>query len=228
MVRRNSPAILSGLGITGVVSTSYLSWQAGFKTAEQLEASDARYSDFRTRLRLTWVYHIPMAVSGTLAVAAIVGAARVGARRTAALSAAYAITDRAFSEYRDKVVEMVGENKEQQIRDAAIQERVNASSPTGMIISSGKVLCCELHTGRYFESDMESLRRAQNDVNVKVIQTGEATLADLQYAFGIAPSGMAWDFGWNSDKPCELSFSTALTEDKRPCITFEYKNLKRL
>jgi len=92
----------------------------------------------------------------------------------------------------------------------------------------GNVLCCELHTGRYFISDMESLRRAQNDINAKILKHDYATLDDLYYILGLKTTSTSGNLGWTSGRQLEMSYSTMLTEDNRPCITFEYNYIKPL
>jgi len=235
-LRRNTPTILTALGVAGTVTTAYLAGAASYKAARIIENEESKngiISDpkerFKHRANLVWQLYIPVGLSGTATVACIIGASGVNARRTAAAAGAYTLTERAFSEYREKVVEQIGENKEQKLRDEVAQDRVLANPPKSsevIITGSGNVLCCEMYTKRYFESDMETLRKAQNDINAKILQDLYVPLSDFYYQIGLPATTQSTNVGWDSDKLMELKFSTVLTEDGRPCLSFEYNYVK--
>jgi Family of unknown function (DUF6353) len=235
-VKARSPIILSVSAGVGVLTSAYLVGRASFQAAEvirQDELTHAPYIDkkdqLKGRIKLVWRTYIPAAISTTSTILCIVGANRVGAAKTLAAQTAFAVTERAYSEYRDKVIEEFGARKDQSIRDKIVSDRVEKDPPPAHIISGpGNVLCCEMHTGRYFTSDMESLRRAQNDINAKLLKHDYATLDDLYYILGLKMTSTSGNLGWTSARQLELSFSTMLTEDNRPCITFEYNYIKPL
>ena len=176
-LKRNSTTILSTTAITGVVTTAYLTGKAAVQAEHVLRTSDFYHPEIRdrkervkTRVRLVWRCYVPAAASGAVTIGCIVGTSRISSKRTAAAQAAFVLTERAYSEYRAKVIEEYGERKDQGIRDSIASDRVNAKPPSALIVSGpGNVLCCELHTGRYFTSDMETLRRAQNDLNQRLL-----------------------------------------------------------
>ena len=232
----NSPTIFSVVGGVGVVATAYLASSASFKAANVIRFHERDSGPnpntkerIKERTKLVWKFYIPAGISTAATVACIAGANRVGIKKTAAAQVALAVSERAYSEYRDKVIEEFGERKDQSIRDKVAAERVKDNPPPSTIISGpGNVLCCELFTGRYFTSDMESLRRAQNDINDKVLKHDYATLDDFYYIVDLRPTSTSGQLGWTSDKQMELEFSTTLSEDNRPCITFEYNYVKPL
>lgn len=229
LIKDNAPVILTGLGVSGVISTAYFAHQAGFKTASERAGFKPTASSFKEKYGRYWRNYIPAGISGTLAVVAIVGASRVGSRRSAAVSAAYAVTERAFTEYRDKVTEKFGDKKEQSVRDEIAQDHIRRDQPApGLIIGTGSVLCYEMYTGRYFSCDMETLRRAVNDINAKLVGGVYATLSDFYYIVGLPWTSESSNIGWESDKPLKMDFSAVLTEDNRPCIAFEYNYTKPL
>ena len=69
---------------------------------------------------------------------------------------------------------------------------------------------------------MESLKKARNDINSRVMNHDYATLDDFYYIVGLAPSSIGGQLGWKSPKLMELEFSTVLSEDGRPCLAFDY------
>jgi hypothetical protein len=176
------------------------------------------------RTKLVWKIYIPSAIAATSTIACLVGANRVGLKKTMAAQTAFAISERMYSEYRDKVIEEYGERKDQSIRDKIADERVKLTAPSNdiLVTGPGNVLCCELYTGRYFSSDMESLRKAQNELNSQLLAHDYATFDDFYYMIGLGRTSSSSQMGWKSTKLMGLSFSTILTDDGRPCLAFEY------
>lgn len=227
VVRNNSSSILTALGVTGTLTTAYLTVRATVDAVEVLEnkhqvpASELRPM-LRSDVKYVWKLYIPAGLSVAATISCIIGAAKISSRRTAAITAAYSISERAYSEYREKVVETLGVKKEQKVRDEIAANRILETPPSGVVmIGTGDVLCYEMYTGRYFNSNMESLRKAQNDVNAKLVSEMEATLSDFYYLIGLPQTSFSSYSGWKSEKMMDLSFSTVLHEGK-PCLAFEY------
>lgn len=236
-VRNNSPAILTALGVSGTITTAYLAGKASFEACDKIRAEESMYgpadtyqSMVKERAALVWKGYIPAIASGTATILCIVGASKTGSRRTAAITAAYSISDKAFAEYREKVVEKLGENKERVIRDELAQSHLNNNPPRQDIIISGigATLTLELYTGRYFSSDMETLRKAQNDINAQLHDQNEATLSDLYHLIGLPDTSESSRLGWDVDRLLNLEYHAILTEDGKPCMAFAYNYVKSL
>ena len=231
---RHSPLIMTGIGVVGVATTAYLSAAAAFKAARAIDEDEAKMGisndptqRFKEQARLTWKFYIPPVTTGIVTVGAIAYANKLGSKRTAAAVSAYTLTERAFAQYRDKVVEEIGSHKEQVIRDdIARAEVAKKTSETIILAGSGEVLCCELYTHRYFMSSMENLRKAQNDINAMIMSELYISLDEFYYAIGLPSTAHSAELGWDSDKLMELEFSTVLTEDGRPCLSFNYNYIK--
>jgi Family of unknown function (DUF6353) len=236
LILDNSPVILTSLGVVGTITTAFLTGQASFKAALILaEEQDTRFMDqelddpmltTREKLDLTWRLYLPVIGTGILTVSCIVAANRIGMRRAAALASAYALSEKAFVEYRSKVIEKIGEGKEQKVREAVAQDRVNqnpVSTREVIITGAGDVLCYDTITGRYFNSNVEALRRAQNDINAQIIESMYAALQDFYSRIGLPTTEYSFEVGWNTDNMLELEFSTVMSEDSRPCIAIGYK-----
>lgn len=236
ILKAHSPKIYAGIAIVGVGATSYLAAKATVQASDIIranEAADGRIEDRQARIKEhtkhVWKLYIPTAVSGAATVGCIVGSSRAGSRRTVAAVTAYSLTEKAFSEYRHKVVEQFGAGKEQKIRDEIAQDRINANQPNNVIIAGkGEVLCCELYTGRYFKSEMEELKKAENTVNHMINNQAYVTLDDFYYEIGIGSTCVSNDMGWDGDKLMELEFSTVLTPKGEPCLAFKYNYVKPL
>lgn len=235
-VKSNSPEILTALAVSGVVTTAYLTGKASFKAnnfIEEVEEENGFAVDpkirFKIRVKLVWKYYIPAGVAGAVTIGCIIGSSKANGRRTTAAVTAYSLTEKAFTEYKEKVVEQIGKGKEQEITDKLAQARVENSPPGQIIVAgSGSVMCCELYTRRYFRSTMETLRKAQNDVNERVNSERYVTLDDFYDLVGLPNTSASNSLGWDSDKLMELKFSTVLSENGEPCLAFDYNYVKPL
>lgn len=237
-LKSNSPEILTALGISGVITTAYLAAKASFKASEMIDAdervggtADDTKQRLKERTKLVWKCYIPAGVSGALTVGCVICASKSNAKRTTAAVTAYSLTERAFAEYREKVVEQVGKGKEQNIRDSLAQDRVT-QTPSGsrevIIVGSGTVLCCELHTMRYFRSDMESLKKAENAINAKVLREDWVPIDEFYELVRLPFTSNSSNLGWTSNKLMELQFSTVLADGGEPCLAFDYNYTKPL
>jgi hypothetical protein len=230
LVRDNSPAILTAIGVTGVITTAYLTGKAALKYDRIIQTEEAGYErplDFKEKARLTWIVWATPVASGVLTISAIVLANRIGSKRTAAMASALAITDKAYSEYKEKVVEKLGKNKEKTVRDALAQDRVDRkpiSKEQVIVTGGGRVLFMDAWSGRYFESDMETVKKAQNDTNYQIINHDSASLSDLYDRLGLNHTKDSDNIGWNMFNQLELTFSTTMTEDDRPCAVVDFAN----
>lgn len=230
----NSPLILTAIGAAGTITTAVLAGKASFKAAELLynvheKRDDIEYKDGRlttkTKVRLVWPLYIPTIGVAAITVTSIVCANRIGTRRAAAMAAAYTVSEKAFEEYRDKIVEKLGANKERQARDEVAQDRVNAN-PVGrtevIVTGGGNVLCYDMYTGRYFQSDMETIKQAQNNLNHHILNNVYASLNDFYDMIGLSRTKTGDEIGWNSDKLMEIHFSTTMSDDQKPCIAIDF------
>lgn len=222
----NSPAILTTIAVTGTVSTAILASRASIKAMDILRAPETE-EELTTsqKVKLVWPLYIPATAMCGMTITSIVLANRIGSRRAAAIAAAYSLSEKAFDEYREKVAEKFGEKKAQNISDEIAQDRVD-SQPAGrtevIVTGAGNVLCYDMYTGRYFTSDMESLKKAQNDLNYHILNNFYASLNDFYNLIGLATTKTGDDLGWNSDRIMELTFSTTMSDDQRPCIAIDF------
>lgn len=246
-LKNNSPAVLTGLSVTGVVTTAYLTARAAYKAAQVLEEHEP-IEDPKERLKrdfkVTWTLYIPPAVAGSVTIACILGSSKASANRTAAAVTAYSLTEKAFSEYKEKVIEQFNANKEEKIRASIAQDHVSKTKmPSEMlavtaedkakieaglknnevvVLGSGRVRCFEDYTGRPFLSDMESLRKAENTINWKIVHENYASLSDFYDLVDLRHTQTSDLLGWSFEKPMELKFFAVVSEDGEPCLAFEY------
>ena len=232
----NSPFILTAIGTAGVITTAVLTAKATFKAAELIAAEEyvrvhgmqnAEPFTNKEKAQIVWRLYLPAVGSAVLTCGAIVGANQIGTRRSAAMAAAFSVSEKAFSEYREKVQEKFGEAKAKQVVDEVQQDRVNRDFNDGerevIILGGGDQLCYDSWSGRFFKSDMETLKKAMNDLNHRIINDNYASLTDFYNLLGLDQIAESDEIGWNVDKLLDIHFTTTLTPDGKPAISMEYQ-----
>lgn len=223
----NSPTVLTGVGVAGVVTTALLTGRASFKAAQVLDDHAEDWQEpipYKDCVKIVWKLYIPPALVGSATVASIVMANRVSNRRAAALAAAYAISEKAMVEYKEKVIEHIGERKEQAVRDEIAQDRVRENSGDSVVIvDTGEVLCYDSYSGRYFKSNVETINKAVNELNHRMLGDMYASLTDWYNLIGLDRTAFSDEVGWTVDKLLEVEFSSVLTSEDKPCLSVNFR-----
>jgi len=227
-IKKNSPTILTGLSVAGLITTAVLAVKATPKALELIQAAEDAELRELTKLetiKVTWKCYIPAAIMGSVTVGCMIGAHSISARRNAALASAYSIADTALKEYHNKVVETLGENKARKIKDELAQDKLKKDPVANkeiIVTGKGDMLCYDALSGRYFKNNIENLRRIQNDFNRNLINEMYVSLNEIYYAMGLPGIKVGDELGWNVDTMIEFHFSAQLTEEGEPCIVVDY------
>lgn len=232
-LKKHSPGILTGIGIVGLLATSVMAVDATPKAMELIrekrEELGVEKLTAAETVKATWKCYIPAAVTAATSVACIVGANSVNAKRQAALATACTLSETAMREYKDKVVETIGEKKEREVMDAIAKDKIekNPVSKSEVILTNkGDTLCFDPWSSRYFKSDAEKLRKAVNDLNYQLINEGCVTLNDFYYDIGLEETRPGETLGWNINRggQVQFRFSSQVAEDGTPCLVLEFIN----
>lgn len=234
-MKDNATTILTGTGVAGTMATAVLTAKASFKASERIILEEADYAvqhdghggfNTKDKIKLVWPLYIPPVAVGSATIASIVLANRMSAQRAAALAAAYGLAEGRLKEYQDKVATKLTGPKQQQVLDEMAQDRVNANPPNGqvLILSGSDVLCFDMFTGRYFQSTMENLKKAENDTNGELYHSNYASLSSFYDKIGLAPTSFSDEVGWNlmTTGSLELRFSSVLSPDDKPCLAMDF------
>jgi hypothetical protein len=242
LVDNHSPTILTGLGVAGTISTAYLTGRASFKAAEIIAKETEEYNreNFGTenghtftehdigwsrKVRLVWRLYIPPIGAGMVTVASIIMANRLASTKIAALTVASAISERSLQEYKTKIAEKLTERQNTAIRDEIAQERVNNHPVNREVIltGTGEVLCYDQHTGRYFQSTVEEIKRAENKVNHELVNFMYTSASTFYEELGLPPTSYTDSVGWNANARVEVQLSSVL-QDGKPCLAIDFVN----
>ena len=225
----NSPAILTGIGVAGVLSTVALAIKGTSSAVFVINEEETLRSEEltqREKLELVWKCYIPTAASSVLTIAAIIGSNHISTRRNAALLSLYSVADQALKEYQDKVVATIGQKKEEKIRDEIAQDKLDGVPVEGreiIITGKGDYLFYDTLSGRYFRSDIETVRRIQNDFNELLFNDMFLPLNDFYDMLGLEETEMGRSAGWDVQAgKLDIQFNAKIATDGEPCIVLSY------
>lgn len=245
---KHSPEILTGIGIAGMITTTFLAVKATPKALKLIERRKEELDDEKFNnhmdeggdlrdyhdieklkvsevIKTTWKCYIPAAVTSVASIACLVGASSVHVKRNAVLATAYQLSETALTEYKEKVIETIGEKKEKVIRDKVNKERIekNPVSQNNVILTEkGNTLCYDHLSGRYFKSDIDKINKAVNAINNRILHDYYASLNDLYAELGLYSVSLGDHMGWNSDMGLlEVDFSSQLNDDGNPCLVMD-------
>lgn len=229
-VIKHSPEILTGLGIAGMITTTVLAVKA---TPKALDLINDRKDELETEklpptevVKTAWKCYIPAAVTCATSTACLIGASSVHLKRNAALATAYKLSESAISEYKDAVIDKLGEKKEQTIRDKVAEEKMKknpVSSSEVFITEKGNTLCYDTISGRYFKSDIDRIKRAENAINKQLLDEMYVSLNDLYDELDLDHTKLGDELGWKIDDGLvELYFSSQLADDGTPCVVMDF------
>ena len=165
VLKKQAPHILFGAGVAGVITSTVLACRATLRVGDKLDQIKIQVDDIKrdelkpylshrhtserakrfknNELAITYargVYDIsklyaPAVIVGTASLAALTGSHVSLTRRNSALTAAYVTVSRAFADYRDKVREELGEEKEQELYRKSQVDIVENADGTKSIVA---------------------------------------------------------------------------------------------
>lgn len=235
----NSPVILTGIALVGLGATTYLTHK-GTKQAELALVEEVETRNALGQLRrdiqitnqekflLTYKFYAPAAVTFVSTSVCMVMATKIGLNRTAALGAALVVAERNGDAYRDKVKEILGENKHTKVVDAVATDRV-AEIPEGQILVAreGEQVFIDSWSGRQLSTTMVAMERAVNKFNQEMLGGEYSSLTEFYRELDMDPIQESNDIGWNSkDGLMGLNYTTVLKND-RAVVVFEFDSAPR-
>ncbi len=227
-VSEKSPEILVGIGLAGMLTSTILAAKAtptALDILEQHEDEDLTKFD---KVKLTWKCYVPAAISYCTSTACIIASMNVNLRRNAVLAGAYKVSEAALLEYRNKVVDVLGEEKEKEIRASIAKDRIDRDiHADNSIVMIGKDdnLCYDVLSGRYFNSSIDKIKKAMNDMNYRLLNDNILSLNEFYNEIGLRSTDIGYEKGWNiSDGMIDISFSSIISENDQPCIAMHFEN----
>lgn len=246
LTKKNSPIILTGLAIVGVVSTAYSAYKAGPRAEKILKAyrqdmkdchpedKEAKRAVVSEAVKKMVPVVAPTVIMGGSTIACVVGSHSISSRRIAVLSAAYSLSESTVKNLNNKMEEILGEKKTRAIKDSIMKDKLRNSEKNnqkllgnGNIIvpDNGYVLCKDLYSGRPFYSTAEKINQAIVKCSFDVQQDMWVSLNDFYDEVGspqLERIPLGDDLGWNVEDTIRgqlpITLTALLTEDGKPCL----------
>ena len=139
-IKKHSPEILVVVGVAGVITSAVMACKATTKATDVIEEHKKEMDDIhfvsetkpekyseedlqkdtvivytQTAVKLAKLY-APSVAIGAASIACIIGSHNILTKRNAALAAAYTAVDKAFKDYRNRVVDRFGKEVDKQLR----------------------------------------------------------------------------------------------------------------
>jgi hypothetical protein len=235
-IRKHSPEILTILGITGFTTAAVMAVKVTPKALETVRQDSQKNHDGdryaytkKEAVKSAWKCYVPAVGMGLASASCLIFATSTNLRRNAALAAAYSISESTLRDYQAKTLELVGEEKEHEIRDAVIKERVEREpiKAADISVSDDETLCYDPWSGSVFKSTTEKIMRAANNVSRDMLCNGAdcVSLNEFYWELGRPSTKSGEVLGWRVETGRELIspiFSAQLTEDGKPCLVIDF------
>lgn len=232
--KENKASILFGAGISASIISVIEAINQTPKALQNIEAAKKKQKVEKLTawetVKATWKNYAPVFAAELIAVTCLSASDIAHERTRAALFDAYTLSEAAFRSYSNKVIETLGEKKEQQVRDAIAEDEMKShpvNNAEVIITGIGNTLCFDKMSGRYFTSDIESLRRVQNDLNAELNTSidGRVSENEYYYAIGLEDLPNGDDRGWNLEITglLDFAFSSKLAENGEPCLVIQQR-----
>ena len=229
---KHSPELLTAFGIVGMGATTVMAVKATPKALKQLDKAKEEKGEDLTNVEIVkagWKPYIPATVTGVMSIACLLGANSIHTRRNAALVTAYQISTTALNEYKDKVVETVGEATAKEIRDKVVddkKENISNTHPTFIIATDDDVLMYEPLSNQEFKSTTNKVEKAAIEMN-KYLTTGHShsiALNEFLTELGLkkATASVGEELGWYAGYTIDLTFDVELNDSGKPRLRIEY------
>lgn len=237
VVKKNSPAIMFTAGTIGAVASTVLACKATLKfdqilteaevdkaNMKQLNETDERYSDkdlerdlhlmrVQTAVKVGKLY-APAVGLGLLSLGLLTGSHITLTKRNTAITAAYAVLDRGFKEYRDRVVADVGEEKDREYRFGAQEKEIIEEGEQGHEVKTVSKISDDPtkiyaklfdETNRHWSNHPNDNRNfiltVQSWMNNKLNANGHVFLNDVYDALGFERTTPGSVVGWVKNNP---------------------------
>lgn len=224
-LQKASPKLLFVGGIVGVVGTTVLACKATLKLEDVLDetqknldiAKSLEHSDYSEQDRVkdkTYIYirsgvaigklYAPAIALGTLSICALAGSHNILTKRNVALTSAYAAVEKSFAEYRKRVEDELGPDREREVRYDVKEEKSKDESGKNVTVkrpgdpSQYARFFDEYSTSwsRTPEYNFLFLRCQQNYANDKLLSRGHIFLNEVYDMLGIERTKAGAVVGW--------------------------------
>jgi hypothetical protein len=233
-VKKHGPEILAGIGIGGFITTTVLAIKATPTAMENIEKKkeelDVDKLGVVDTIKATWKPYLPMVITGCGSALSVIGSVSINTRRNAALLTAYQISETMAKEYKDKVIETIGEKKAKKIEESISQDKVDKDPPTTkniILTDKGNTLFRDSLTGQYFRHDINDLKKKALDMANDELCEGYTGVPEWLLSLGLDIPDTLMGMGWSQldqGKAVTVDFDAVVARNHgdEPCLVIKY------
>lgn len=199
LLKRHSSTILTVISSLGVVGTTILAVEATPKALQLIEKAKKEKKDDLTKLetiRAAWKPYVPTAISGLSTITCIFAANYLNLRNQASLMSAYALLNNSYKEYVEQT-KNISTDDEKTVN--VVHGLVKSKFDQDIVLDEDKKLFFDFQSMRYFESTLEDVLKAEDQINQQFAATDCASINDFYRYLGIEPIEHGDYIGWMSD-----------------------------
>lgn len=190
------------LSFTAGASTVYAVVSAVQATPKALEKIEEENAQSKSEIvRAAWGCYIPTTAAVGVSLTCIFGAHILNQKQQKALVGAYLLLEQSYKDYRQKAVELYGDEIDNNIKTEVAKEKFTADEVL-KTESGGDELFFDEYSGRYFNSTVENVILAEYQFNRNFVLRGSASLNEFYKFLGILGISGGELLGWSIDE-CE-------------------------
>lgn len=174
---------------------------------------------------------LPIVIAAGATSACIIGSYKATSKKIALLTTAYQLSERALDATNKKMVDILGEKKAKEVKDAIVKDRFDKNPPnegTPIIATgNGTCKCQDCFSGRVFETSPEKVNQAVLELSHQCIAEDYVSINDLYYLLGLKDIPAGGDFGWSSSDldgrgRLPIAFTSILGPNNEPYLCIDY------
>ena len=228
----NSNILLTVAVIGTNIATAVVSGVATHKADVEIfdtEDEIGRLLSSKEKTKIYVKHHIPTAMLVAGNAAGAISNYKINTGRLGASQAAVQLLDTTLTNYKEAVVEQLGESGAEEVRTRVAEKAVEEHPmPVGQVafVAQGETVCLDILSGRLFSTNLNKLKECQNNLNDAMLSDpydSWVTLNDYYQELGMDPLPSGWDIGWDYNIDGQLRFNIASTIDSegRPVLTVD-------
>lgn len=216
---KNAPHLLMGFGTAGSITSLIFAGQATPKAKDAIKAATDEKGEKLTLIEKTKAggkYYIPAIGLEVFSLGCFWGAHGINVKRQAVLAGLYSTAEAAFKEYQKKVIEMIGDKQEKEIRGSIKQDFIDQNPPpNGTIFLEKDTDRWCLYDGEYFPTSYLKLKDIQNQANHEMIQHMYISKSELKWLLDpdhkyLKTGTDDGQIGWSCDNMMEFDIGSEL------------------
>lgn len=228
--KKNSPALLIFAGIASMAATMIMVNRVAPKAKIVLDEIHDRRDTDETRpevitardkaldiwndFKAVAPFYAPAAVTFIVGSACIIGSYKISTKRLTAITTAYGIAENRLQEYQKKVIEKIGPEKEQEIRDEIAEKHMKeVEEKEGLPeLHDGLELWYDDMSKRYFRASLQDIYDAKEHVNV-TLQGSPVKLNEFYCVLGLEEVEAMDIYEWPEGGRLDIRFGSHICKD---------------